>query len=172
MKLTLLLLAILGLAAPLTAQTADEAVRLEFQVTGSVLFLGNPLAGGFSVLPTIGGKGPRGQVTGQGLYSYRQLVVDSQGHAPLVCEAGQFALRIESTGDMLLLQVMPGQTGMAVMSPTGGISWTQTWTGTVVGGTGRFAGATGTYRKVSNGFGAYPGLVHPWEGTLEVVLDR
>jgi hypothetical protein len=74
-------------------------------------------------------------------------------------------IRFDSTGDMLLLQATPGQTGLAVTN----ITWEQTFTGVVVAGTGRFAGATGTFTKILSGRG--PGSVNIFEGTLEIQLD-
>ena len=90
----------------------------------------------------------------------------------MICGPSQSAIRLDSNGDMLLLQVTPGVTGALSFTGPGTFTWEQTWTGTVVGGTGRFAGATGTFKKTLTGFGVVPGFVNPWEGTLEITLDR
>jgi hypothetical protein len=44
--------------------------------------------------------------------------------------------------------------------------------GVVVGGTGRFVGATGSFTMRIDGLFALPGLVHVAEGTIEIALDR
>jgi hypothetical protein len=51
------------------------------------------------------------------------------------------------------------------------ITWEQTWTGVVLGGTGRFAGATGTFTKILSGQGTGTGFMSIYEGTIEVQLD-
>jgi hypothetical protein len=169
MKRALVVLAVLGLvAAPVWAQSPSEQTRLRLDVSGTVITLGDPFAGDFSVMPFWAGKGPLGKVTAQSFYLY-QGIDPSVGQ--LVCRGGQIGIRFESTGDMLLLNVDPGLTGTIV--PVGSLlSWEQDWTGTVIGGTGRFQGATGTFTKRAAGILVLPGLVQVWEGTAEIVLDK
>jgi hypothetical protein len=171
MKAALALLAILVLAAaPLQAQDRSHDPKvLSFTISGSVLTLGDPFGpDGFSVIPGYGGKGPFGGLRAQGLYVY-QPIVDGQ----MVCVGGQTALRMNGSGDVLLLLATPGPTGTLLPGPDPGtFTWQQTWTGTLGGGTGRFAGATGTFTKALSGLVTLPGFVSPWEGTLEIRLDR
>lgn len=168
MKRALVLLVALGLTAlPAFAQPSEGINQMTLEISGSVATLGNPLAGPFSVIATYAGKGQPGRITGQGLYLYRQL--GSQGE--MVCDAGQSAVRMGATGDMLLLLVTPGPTGAMVPNGDGTFTWTQTFKGTLGGGTGRFAGATGTFTKTLTGRLVLPGLVSPWTGTLEIHID-
>ena len=169
MKKVFFLLAVSGLlmilAAPLSSQTAVGHQFIRFEISGTSIALGNPFTSPvFPVLPTFKGKSNLGGITGQGLYMYLQLQPTPQG-IPMVCVGGQAGIRFDSTGDMLLLQATPGQTGLAVSE----ITWEQTFTGVVVAGTGRFAGATGTFTMILNGRG--PGSVNIFEGTLEIQLD-
>ncbi len=169
MKRALAVLAILALAATVvSAQDPADSRSLSFRISGAVTMLGNPMTGPYTVLPTYGGKGALGEITGQGLYAYQQTGPLGQ----MVCQAGQSAIRIGATGDVLLLNVTPGLTGTMGPGPIPGLLvWNQTWTGTVVGGTGRFAGAAGTFTKTLAGFAVLPGLVSPFEGTVDIVLD-
>jgi hypothetical protein len=168
MKRAILLLAVLALTVPtVIAQHHEGGRTMRFDINGSVVTLGNPLAGPFSTLATLSGHGKHGKISGQGLYLYKQI--GSQGE--MVCDAGQSSVLFEASGDTLLLTMTPGPTGTMVPTGNGTFSWTQTWTGVIAGGTGRFDGATGTFKKVLNGFLVMPGLVSPWSGTLEVHLD-
>ena len=171
MKRTLVLLAIVRLLSPSAlAQHRHEVKTMKFKISGSVITLANPLEGPFSVLPIYAGTGNVGGITGSGFQAYQQL--GPQGE--MVCEAGQSAIRFDSTGDMLLLHITPGLSGTMAPGPEPGtFVWTQTWNGTTAGGTGRFAGATGTFTKTLTGFVLMPpGFVSPWEGTLAISLDR
>jgi hypothetical protein len=168
MKRVLVLLVVSGLAAlPVFAQHNEGIRRMKLEISGSTATFGNPLAGPFSVMPAYAGEGRQGKVSGQGLYLYQQI--GSQGE--MVCEAGQAALRFDSTGDVLLLLVTPGPTGAMVPNGDGTFTWTQTFSGTVGGGTGRFEGASGTFTKTLSGRLVLPGLVSPWRGTLEIHLE-
>ena len=156
-------------AAVASAQTPVDDRLLSFRLTGSVITLGDPSAGPFQVMAQYGGKGTAGQITGNGFYFYQQVAASGQ----MVVAAAQSMIRVEATGDVLLLNVTPGPTGVLSPGPAAGmLVWTQTWHGMVVGGTGRFAGATGTFSKTLTGFLVLPGFVSPFEGTLEVCLDR
>ena len=87
-------------------------------------------------------------------------------------ERGQIGLRFESNGDILLLNINPGFAGTSVpVSPTA-MKSEQHLAGVVIGGTGRFAGATGSFTMSINGFFALPGLVHVAGGAIEIALDR
>lgn len=170
MKHVLLILAACVLAATVaSAQGQTDDRLLSFQLTGTVTTMGNPFAGSFQVLPIYAGKGTLGQMTGNGFYVYEQIGSTGQ----MVVAAGQAALTIVATGDVLLLSVPPGPTGtIGPGALPGTMVWTQTWNGAVVGGTGAFAGATGTFTKSLTGFLVMPGLISPFEGTLEVHVDR
>lgn len=169
MKRALVVLAVLGLtAAPAWAQKGHEDRILKLEASGTVITLGNPFAGDFSVLPVWEGKGPLGKFAAQSFYVYQQV---DPTVGQLVCGGGQVGIRFESTGDMLLLNVNPGPTGTIVPVSAGVFAWQQTWTGVVVGGTGHFTGATGSFTKSATGFFAMPGFVHVWEGTIEIALD-
>ncbi len=171
MKSALVLLAVVAFAvSTLQAQDRPRDVKVvTFDISGTVITLADPFGpDGFSVLPTFSGKGRLGGVTGQGFYVYQPIV-----DGAMVCVAGQSAIRMNANGDMLLLLVTPGPTGTLAPGVTPGtFTWQQTWTGTVGGGTGRFEGATGTFTKTLTGFIVLPGFVSPWEGTLEIHLDR
>lgn len=164
MKRALVLLAVLSLSSvAVSAQEAAESRALTFRFSGSVMITTDPTAAPFIVVTSFGGKGTLGQVTGQGAYRYAPLGMST----PWAVGAGQVCLRVEATGDLLLLDIDPGPTG-----PVGpGHSWTQTWTGKVVGGTGRFASAKGTFTKTARGFGYGIGAVQLMEGTIEATLD-
>jgi hypothetical protein len=167
MKRALVVLAILGvIATPVGAQTPNERT-LRFEGSGTVVTLGDPFAGDFSLIALWEGKGPLGKIAVQSFYLYQQV---DMGDGKLVCGGGQIGIRFQSTGDMLLLNVNPGLTGSIVPVPPAGFTWEQTWTGTVVGGTGRFQGATGTFTKQATGLSTLPGFVHIWEGSVEVAL--
>ena len=122
-------------------------------------------------MPTAAGKGPLGKLTGRGFFMYDKLVLDSFGQAPMVCVGGQQAMRLESTGEILLLTVEPGFTGIHSMTGPDTFAWTQTWIGEVDGGTGRFEYATGTFSMTLDGSGALPGVVNIYEGTIDIHLD-
>jgi hypothetical protein len=173
MKLALVFLAVLGIAASPALAAESETVGnvLSFKISGSVVLFGHPMEGPFQVLPSTAGKGPLGGVTGQGLYVYTERIGD-QGQ--MIGGPSQFAMRFDATGELLLLQITPGMTGTMLPDPAipGAFTWTQTWTGTVIGGTGRFAGATGTFTKTASGFLVLPGFVSPWEGTITIALDE
>jgi hypothetical protein len=169
MRRACLLLAVLALTVPTVfAQHHQGGRTMRFEINGSVATIGNPMAGPFSTLATLSGGGKHGKITGQGLYLYEQI--GSQGE--MICDAGQSAVLFEATGDTLLLTMAAGPTGAMVPTGNGTFSWTQTWTGVITGGTGRFEGATGTFKKVLTGQLVLPGLVSPWSGTLEIALDR
>jgi hypothetical protein len=169
MKRVLVLLVVFGLTAlPAFAQHNEGVRHMKLAISGSVATFGNPLAGPFSVLATYAGEGRPGRIAGQGLYLYQQI--GSQGE--MVCSAGQSALRFDGAGDVLLLLLAPGPTGAMVPNSDGTFTWTQTFTGTIGGGTGRFEGATGTFTKTLTGHLVLPGLVSPWTGVLEIHLDQ
>jgi hypothetical protein len=169
MKRVLVLLVVVGLTAlPAFAQHNEGVRHMRLAISGSTATLGNPLAGPFSALATYAGEGKPGSISGQGLYLYQQI--GSQGE--MVCSAGQSALRFDVAGDVLLLLLAPGPTGAMVPNSDGTFTWTQTFTGTIGGGTGRFEGATGTFTKTLTGHLVLPGLVSPWTGVLEIHLDR
>ncbi len=169
MKKVFFLLAVSGLltilAAPLSSQTAVGPQFIRFEISGTSIALGDPFTSSvFPVLPTFNGKSSLGPISGQGLIMYLQFVPTPQG-VPMVIVSGSMGIRFDSTGDMLLLKATPGQTGLA----TSNITWEQTVTGEVVGGTGRFEGATGTFTLILSGRG--PGSVSIYEGTIEMQLD-
>jgi len=168
MKRVLVLLVVLGVTAlPAFAQRNEGVRHMKLAISGSVATLGNPLAGPFSVMATYASEGRPERATGQGLYLYQQL--GSEGE--MVCEAGQSAVRFDGSGDMLLLLLAPGRTGAMVPGGDGTFTWTQTFTGTIGGGTGRFERATGTFTKTLTGRLVLPGLVSPWTGVIEISLD-
>jgi hypothetical protein len=169
MKHLLLFVVLFALAAsPLPARDENRVETLSYRISGTVVLLGNPLGpDGFSALPTYGGKGPLGGITGQAFYVYETIGSEGQ----MTCIAGQAGLRFEATGDTLLLLLTPGLTGTMMLGSDGSMNWTQTWMGLVAGGTGRFAGRTGTFTKTLAGHGVMPGFVSTWEGTMEIVLN-
>ena len=170
MKRALVVLAVLAaFAAPALAHGANDMTVLKFSASGTAVPLGDPFAGGFSMLMTFQGRGPHGTFSAQSLVAFQKIDLTT---GELVCGAGQIGIRFESTGDMLLLNISPGLVGtLAPVSPTAFRSQ-QRYVGTVVDGTGRFAGATGTFTLSISGFAAQPGFVHIAEGTLKIALDR
>lgn len=142
---------------------------MKYHASGTAISLGNPLAGSFSLLVNFEGSGPHGKFSSQSLLAYQQI---DPSLGQLVCGGGQIGIRIESTGEMLLLNVNPGLVGRTwPVSPTAFRS-EQSLTGLVVGGTGRFAEATGSFALSIKGFVVQPGFVHIAKGTLEITLDR
>jgi hypothetical protein len=170
MKRALFVLAILAvIGTPAWAQGSSEERILKLEASGTAIPLGNPFAGDFSLLANWQGTGPLGKIGSQAIILYQQIdpVVGN-----LVCRGGQIGLRFESNGDVLLLTISPGFAGTSVpVSPTA-MKSEQNLAGVVVGGTGRFAGATGSFTMSITGLFALPGLVHVAEGTIEIALDR
>jgi hypothetical protein len=169
MKRVLIVLAVLGaMAAPAWSQDANDVAVRTFDVSGTAIPLGDPSAGPFPLLVTMQGKGPLGKFSAQALYTYQ---IDAKT-GQLACGGGQIGVRFESTGDILLLSVQPGIAGTAVPVSPGVLKSHQMWTGMVVGGTGRFEGATGSFSSAADGLVVQPGFVHVIDGTLEIRLDR
>lgn len=170
MKRTLTVLAILAvIGTPAWAQGSSEAQVLRLEASGTAIPLGNPFAGDFSLLANWQGKGPLGRIGAQAAILYQRI---DPAVGNLVCGGGQIGLRFESTGDMLLLNINPGFAGTSVPISPGAMKSEQSLAGVIVGGTGRFAGATGSFTMSINGFFVLPGLVHAAEGTIEVALER
>jgi len=167
MKRTLLLLTVLSFFAAASSTLYAGPVDLNLKVSGTATMLGNPFIGPFSVISSASGKGPLGKVTGQGFYVYD--ILGQQGE--MICGGGQQAMRLESTGELLLLTAAPGFTGFMSMTGPETYTWTQTWIGEVAGGTGRFEHATGTFSMALDGSGALPGFVNVYEGTIDIHLD-
>jgi hypothetical protein len=163
-------LAVLGaMAAPAWAQDAADRGVLRYTGSGTAIALGNPFAGDFSLLANFEGHGPFGRYSSQALLAYQRI---DPTVGQLVCGGGQIGIRFESTGDMLLLTLNPGPVGaMWPVSPTAFRS-RQSLAGAVVGGTGRFSGATGSFTFSLKGSAAQPGFVHVAQGTLEISLDQ
>jgi hypothetical protein len=170
MKRALTVLAILALIGTSAwAQGTPEVRVLRLEASGTAIPLGNPFAGDFSLLANWLGKGPLGKVESQAVFLYQRI---DPAVGNLVCGGGQIGLRFESTGDMLLLNVAPGFAGTSVPIAPGVMKSEQNLAGAVVGGTGQFAGATGSFTMSINGLVALPGLVHVAAGALEIALDR
>lgn len=167
MKRIFLLLTVLSFFAAASTTLYADPVNLNLKVSGTVVMLGNPFIGPFSVIPTATGKGPLGKFTGQGLFVYEQLGFNGE----MICGGGQQAMRLESTGELLLLNAAPGFTGIHSMTGPDTFAWSQTWTGVVAGGTGRFEHATGTFSETLDGSGVLPGFVNVYEGTIDIHLD-
>ena len=167
MKRLLLLLTVLSFFTVTSSVLYADPVDLNFKVSGNVILLGNPFIGPFSTIPSGKGKGPLGKFTGEGFYVYEQFGPEGE----MICGGGQLAIRLESTGEMLLLNAAPGPTGIMNWVGPEAFTWTQTWTGVVAGGTGRFEYATGTFSKTLNGSGALPGFVQIYEGNINIHLD-
>lgn len=171
MRQALIFLVVMGLCAgPLLAQEPDSDRIIKLKISGTVLFLADPFT--TPQVPGIAifaGHGNLGGVTGQGLYLYQQMVPGPT--IDLVCLSAQTGLRFDSSGDMLLLVITPGLTGKATIQDAGTMTWQQTWSGAIVGGTGRFSGAKGTFTKTATGFGVLTGSVSPFEGTIKIRLD-
>jgi hypothetical protein len=172
MKRTLLLFTVLALFAATSSALYADPAELNFKVSGTAIILGNPFDDAFSVMPTGTGKGRLGKFTGRGFYVYQKLIVTPGGTADMICGGGQLGMRLDSTGDLLLLNALPQFTGIMSINLDGTFAWTQTWIGKVLGGTGRFEKATGDFSMTLDGSGA--GLlpvVHIYEGTIDILLD-
>lgn len=167
MKRTLLLFTVLALFAATSSALYADPAELNFKVSGTAITLGNPFIGPFSVMPTGTGKGPLGKFTGRGFYVYQQLGNEGE----MICGGGQQGMRLDSTGELLLLNAAPGPTGIMSMTGPDTFAWKQTWIGVVAGGTGRFEYATGTFSMTLDGSGALPGFVNIYEGTVDIHLD-
>jgi hypothetical protein len=167
MKRTLLLFTVLALFAATSSALYADPGELNFKVSGTVILLGNPFIEPFSVMPTATGKGPLGKLTGRGFYMYQKL--GDKGE--MFCNGGQLGMRLDSTGELLLLNAAPQPTGFMMPGLDGTFAWTQTWFGVVAGGTGRFEKATGDFSMTLDGSGAVPGFVHIYEGTIDIILD-
>lgn len=170
MKRALTVLAILAvIGTPAWAQESSEVRVLKLEASGTAIPLGNPFAGDFSLLANWQGKGPLGKSAAQAMILYQRI---DPAVGNLICGGGQIGVRFESTGDMLLLNINPGFAGTSVPVSPGTMKSEQNLAGVVVGGTGQFAGATGSFTMSINGFVALPGLVHLAGGTIEIALER
>ena len=167
MKRTLLLVTVLSFFAVGSSALYADPVDLNFKVSGTSTTLGNPFIGPFSVIPSASGKGPLGKVRGTGFYVYE--ILGQQGE--MICGGGQQGMRLESTGELVLLTAAPGFTGILSMTGPDTFAYTQTWDGVVAGGTGRFEHATGTFSMTLDGTGALPGFVSIYEGNVDIHLD-
>ncbi len=164
------------------AQNFPDSKTIKQQVSGSAIPLANPLAGPFPILANTEGSGKSGHISGQAMYQYDQLVFGSDGRSVLRILEGQAAYRFEINGEVLLAVFDSGETGwLQITDPaTGAAIWEQNWVGKIVGGTGKFAGMKGTFKKSAKGFAVLfsaPGLpanavVQPWSGPLEIQLDE
>ena len=193
-KQILFLLVVLSLIAiPLWAENPGDAISqavhfshgptaIKLKISGSAIPLADPLAGVFPVLANAEGSGNIGRVSAEGMYLYAPLIFGSDGKSDLQLLEGQMSCRLEINGEVLLGVFDPGITGwMQIVDPeTGSAVWEQNWTGRIVGGTGRFAGIKGTFKKSVGGFATLfsaPGqpasaVVMPWSGTLEIQLEE
>jgi hypothetical protein len=170
MKRALVVLAVLAaIATPAWAQAERDEATSRYHASGTAISLGDPFAGNFSLLVTFEGRGPLGKFSARSLLVYQRI---DPTVGQLVCGGGQIGIRFESTGEMLLLNVEPGPVGTTwPVSPTSFRSQ-QSFTGAIVGGTGRFAKATGSFTFSIKGFVSAPAFVHIAAGTLELTLDR
>lgn len=168
MKRILLLLTVMSFFAATSSTLYADPTDLNFKVSGTAIMLGSPFIGPFSVMATATGKGPLGKIIGRGFHVYNQLGPEGQ----MICGGGQQVLRLESTGELLLLTAAPGLTGIMSMTGPETFIWTQVWNGVVAGGTGRFEHATGTFSITLDGSGALPGFVNFYEGTIDIHLDK
>ncbi len=190
-KQILLLVAVLSLiAVPLLAvdfgNNTGQSVQyftslntIKLKISGSAIPLANPLTGPFPILANYEGLGNLGRVSGQGMYLYSPLSFGSDGKATLQVLEGQASFRVEINGEVLLAIFDPGVSGYIQITDmsTGSAVWEQTWTGKIVGGTGRFAEKKGTIAKYAKGLavlftqaGPANAVVQPWSGTLEIHL--
>jgi hypothetical protein len=171
MKRSLLYLVVLALILlPVSTQAHPGGPKaIKFRVSGTATILGDPFAGSFTFMPLLTGWGSYGGALLQGVYQYQML---NQAGGSTTCDVGQFAVRVDAKGDLLLAVVTPGVTGTLTSTGATSYAWTQTVKGTIAGGTGRFAGATGTFTQTLTGFLVAPGFVSPWQGKIEILLDR
>lgn len=193
-KQIICLLVVLSLiAVPLWAGSPDGGTRqaahffpaskiIKLQISGSAIPLANPLTGPFPIMANMEGSGNIGHMSGQGMFLYDQLIFDNNGKTNLQFLEGQESFRLQINGEVLLGVFDPGETGwLQIIDPaTGSAVWEQNWTGRIVGGTGRFAGMQGTFKKSASGFAVLfsgPGqpasaVVQPYSGTMEIRLDE
>jgi hypothetical protein len=192
-KQFLFLFVVLSLiAVPLLAEKPDRGMTnaahfipasktIKLEISGSAIPLADPLAGPFPIMAHMEGSGNIGYVSSQGMYLCNRLVIGGDGRGDLEVLEGQNSFRLKINGDVLLGISDSGITGwLQITDPvTGSAVWEQTFTGRIVGGTGRFAGIKGTYKKSIKGFsvlfteyGPASAVVQPFKGTLEIKLER
>jgi len=167
-----------------TEQAAHHSLAtktIKLHISGSAIPLADPLAGPFPILINVEGAGNIGHISSQGICLYAPLVFGPEGKSDLQLLEGQSSYRLEINGEVLLGIIDPGVTGWIQITDlaTGFAVWEQTWTGKIVGGTGRFAGIKGAFKKSARGFavlfteyGPAGAVVQPWQGTMEIRLEK
>lgn len=155
------------------SEPSEGPQTLKLRIWGTTTALADWLAGDAPMLASGQGVGTLGRFSTQGLYLYAQLLPDEAGRGEMLCLQAQASVVLDSTGDSLVIISDPGPAGFLQITDIYTLSfvWEQEWTGSVIGGTGRFEGAHGTFTKQLRGFGQVPGFATPWTGTLVIELD-
>ena len=156
----------------------EKPVRLSFSGTSTnksdLSFDGNQQ--GFGFINTMAGKGTLGAFNAQLVAEFLGVGVCGGGTGFDLVVAGEaVVLSFTSSGDQLFLALSPSVTSHACLDVPTGVTDGET-TLDVTGGTGRFAGATGTVVKtwksihlapvVPPGNGSFSSFTGTFEGTI------